>query len=66
MHIKDLRQLPDEFDFKSKINPFGILYHAKERTHDYEVTCDISTQRWSISKHDMRMHLYHDEYLLVT
>ena len=35
MKVKDIKQLPEEFDFKSNINPFNIIYHAKEEKHRY-------------------------------
>lgn len=33
------RELPDEFNFKSSIDPSDILYHAKKTERFYEVSC---------------------------
>lgn len=38
MKVKDIKKLPEEFNFKSNINPWGILYHAKKEKHRYKIT----------------------------
>lgn len=63
MHVEDLRRLPKEFDFISHINPFGIVYHAKEEKHGYTVTCD--GHRYAFSKRDLRGKFLNDEYELI-
>lgn len=39
MKTEDLKNLPKEFDFKSNINTFGLLYHAEDKGDYYKVTC---------------------------
>ena len=62
MKVKDIKQLPEEFNFKSKINPFNIIYHAKEEKHRYVVTCE--GHRYTFSKEDFRRRLLNDEYVV--
>lgn len=39
MKVENIKKLPTEFDFVSRVNPFGILYHAKEQCHR-DVSCE--------------------------
>ena len=41
MKVADIKKLPKEFDFKANNSSFGIIYHAKETEHNYEVTWDL-------------------------
>lgn len=43
MKVADIKKLPKEFDFKSNNSSFGIIYHAKETKHNYEVTWDLGS-----------------------
>ena len=65
MKVVDIKKLPKEFDFKSNINPFGILYHAKETEHGYKVTCNCNNCSWDFSKKEMRRSLFNDDYVIV-
>ena len=67
MLVDDIKKLPKEFDFKSRINPFGITYHAKEEKHSYMVTWNVDTENISqttYSKKDFRRHLLKDEFVV--
>ena len=65
MKMEDIKKLPKEFNFESKINPFGILYHAKETKHGYRVTCDCDGCNWLFLKYEVIRHLLKDDYVLV-
>ena len=65
MKVDDIKKLSKEFNFKSNINPFGILYHAKETEHGYKVTCDCNDCSWNFSKKEMRRKLFNNEYVIV-
>ena len=65
MKVEDIRKLPGEFDFKSNINPFGILYHAQETEHGYKVTCDANNCCWDFSKQEMRKRLFDNEFVII-
>ena len=62
MTCEEIKALPKEFDFKSNINPFGLIYHAVEQKDYYVVTNDSC--RWEISKKEIRRHLLKDEYVI--
>lgn len=64
MKVEDIKKLPKEFDFKSNINTFGILYHAKEEKRNYVVTCaDGSSGRWTFDKKDFRRRLLKGDFV---
>lgn len=54
---------PKEFDFKSNINQFGLIYHAVEEASYYVVTHDNS--RWIYSKPDMHNHLSSGKFVII-
>ena len=63
MKTKEIKALPKEFNFKSNINPFNILYHAKEEKHCYKVTClDDLNGSWLINKKDFHRHLLDNNF----
>lgn len=64
MNVNDIKSLPKEFDFRSNINPFGILYHAKEHENGYKVTCDCEYD-WNYSKAEMRRRLLKGDYVII-
>ena len=43
-----MKNLPKEFDFKSNINPYGLIYHAKEMEDMYVVSTDKCS--WNFNK----------------
>ena len=55
--------LPREFDFKSNINTFGLVYHAVEEASYYVVTHDNC--RWIYSKPDMHNHLSSGKFVII-
>lgn len=67
MKVEDIKALPKEFDFKSNNNLWGIIYHAKETDHNYEVTWDlgdhIATETYS--KEDFCRRLFNNEFVPV-
>ena len=65
MKVEDIRKLPGEFDFKSNINLFEILYHAQETEHGYKVTCDDNICCWNFSKQEMRKRLFDNEFVII-
>lgn len=65
MKVEDIKKLPKKFNFKSKINPFDIVYHAKEIEHGYIVTCDSVDCNWYFTKADIRRKLLKNEYVIV-
>lgn len=65
MKVEDIKNLPKKFNFKSNINPFDILYHAKETEHGYIVTCNSSDARWYFTKAQIRKKLRNNEYVIV-
>ena len=66
MKVVDIKNLPKEFNFKSNINHYGILYHAKETEHGYIVTCDCSDCKWNFSKQEIRRKLFNNDYVITT
>lgn len=66
MKVKEIKALPKEFNFKSNINPFNVLYHAKEEKYCYKVTClDGSNGNWTINKKDFRRKLLNNDFEVV-
>lgn len=65
MKVENIKKLPTEFDFVSRVNPFGILYHAKEQCHNYSVTWSINESNHSTtySKEEFRRCLLNDEFV---
>ena len=63
MTAQEIKSLPKEFDFKSNINPIGIIYHAIEKEHCYVVTTDHC--EWTYDKHEFRQSLFRDEFVVV-
>lgn len=66
MKTKDIKELPKEFDFKVKYNPFRIIYHAQETEHGYKVTWNVANRIATVtySKADFRRRLFNDEFLI--
>lgn len=58
------RELSDEFNFKSNINPFGILYHAKRKENCYEVSCD-SEYKYYYTVKEMMRRISNGDYVIV-
>lgn len=65
MKVEDIKNLPKKFNFKSNINPFDIVYHAKETEHGYIVTCDSVDTSWFFTKTDIRKKLLKNDYVIV-
>ena len=69
MKTEDIKKLPKEFDFLSKINSVtaGMLYHARKNGDEYEVTCDLGDYiaSYTISKKEFRRSLLNDEFVIV-
>ena len=69
MKVEDIKNLPKEFDFKSKVNSLttGMLYHAKEEENGYKVTWNLEDRVASCtySKKKFRKFLLNDEFLIV-
>ena len=42
MNLNDIEKLPAEFDFVSRINMSGIVYHAKETKIDYIISWEAT------------------------
>lgn len=63
MKAKYIKTLPNEFDFKSNINPFGIIYHGVKEKHRYRVTCD-SGGIWYFTKEEFHRKLLNDDYII--
>ena len=63
MTAQEIKALPKEFDFKSNINPIGLIYHAVEKLNCYVVTHEDSI--WTYDKHEFRKNLLNDDYYLV-
>ena len=42
MNLNDIEKLPAEFDFVSRINMSGIVYHAKETKTSYVISWEAS------------------------
>lgn len=57
-------KLPDKFDFRSNINIFNILYHAKRTGSEYVITCD-SGGVWHYSVNEMMVRLGKGDYVIV-
>ena len=62
MTVEGIKSLPDEFDFKSNINTFGIKYHAVKEKHGYKVTCDANSCEWDFSREEMHRNLLNGNY----
>ena len=54
---------PKEFDFKSRINSFGLIYHAVEEPCRYTVYHDNS--RWFYSKPKMHEYLSSGDFVII-
>jgi hypothetical protein len=66
MLVKDINKLPATFYFKSKINPFNILYKAEKGRGFYRVNCaEDESGNWIYTKEDMWERLRNDEYVVV-
>lgn len=63
MTAQEIKSLPKEFDFKSNINPYGLIYHAVEKEHHYVVTTD--TCEWEYDKHEFRVSLLNGDFVVV-
>ena len=57
-----IKNLPKEFDFKSNINPFGFIYHAKEMDDYYVVTVEKSS--WRINKERFHNSFVRKEFVV--
>lgn len=57
--------LPKEFNFKSNINSFEIVYHAIEHKDGYKVSCDSNTCEWDFSKREMYKNLLNGNYEII-
>ena len=66
MKVEDIKKLPKEFNFKSNINPYGITYHAKELSHNYEVTWDLGSHiaKDTYSKEEFHRRLLKNEFVI--
>lgn len=60
-----LNNLPKEFDFRSNVNSFDILYHAKETEQGYDVTCDCNDCKWKYTKAQIRGRLINGSFEIV-
>lgn len=62
----DIDNLPDEFDFKSTINPiaFNIIYHAKRNGEDYEITW-LNIHHTTMPVSELRQHLLDGNYVII-
>ena len=65
MTVSDIKNLPKEFNFKSNVNVYGIVYHAIEQEHVYKVTCDVGANEWSFTKEEMHRSLLSGEYEII-
>lgn len=65
MTVAEIKKLPSEFDFISKINSSRIIYHAKEQLHNFVVTAE-GGQEWTFEKNEFRRHFFKGEYVLCT
>lgn len=65
MKVQDIKNLPNEFDFKSRVNPFELIYHAKLEDHHYVVTWDINgnNHRDTYSKEEFRKYLFYEKFV---
>lgn len=66
MTVADIKNLPKEFNFKSNINTYGIIYHAVEQKHGYRVTCNVGTSEWDFSKEEMHRNLLSGDYEIIS
>lgn len=64
MTVKEIKALPKEFDFLSRINPFGIVYHAVENQHNYVATVPDTGCTYSFPKSEFRRNLLDGTYVL--
>lgn len=55
-----MKNLPKEFNFKSNINPLGLIYHAKEMDYCYLVTVDKSN--WNFNKEKFHKYFVRKEF----
>jgi hypothetical protein len=66
MTVKEIKNLPDEFDYVYRINPYGTLYHAVKKKHCYEVTCEYRGFKYkeSYAKEKFIRMLFEDEFII--
>ena len=62
MKVEDIKTLPSTFDFTSRLNPWKIIYHAKEEKHRYVVT--TGEQRYTFTKEEFRRKLLADVFVI--
>lgn len=62
MTIAEINALPNEFDFKSTVNPLNIIYHAVKENHCYLVTADGC--KWAFDEEDIHKHLMNGDYVI--
>ena len=71
MKVEKIKNLPNEFDFISSNNlfGFGIIYHAKENTHNYFVTWNLGNPaveyNCTYSKEEFRRKLFNKEFRII-
>ena len=63
--VLDIKNLPKEFNFKSNVNVYGIVYHAIEQEHGYKVTCDAGANEWDFTKEEMHRSLLSGDYEII-
>lgn len=64
MKVTDIKNLPKKFNFKSNINPFGIIYCAEETKHGYKVTCSTNERGWEFTKAELRRNIFNGNYMI--
>lgn len=65
MNVKEIKNLPAQFNFKSNINHLDIVYHAKRERQNCVITWEDGfghEYREVVSITEMHRHLLYDEY----
>ena len=62
MTAAEIKALPKEFDFKSNISSFDLVYHAIEEKHCYVVTHDDC--KWKYDKKEFRRSLLNNDFVV--
>lgn len=65
MTAQEIKNLPDEFNFKSNINPLVDMYHAVKTKDGYVVKSKDGYGPWDFSKSEMHHHLIKGDFVIV-
>ena len=65
MKTTEIKILPDQFDFKSKMQN-NILYHAQKVANGkYVITCNINNYNWDYEEKDLKKYIANGNFVII-